>query len=236
MMMTMGARAGQSGRRPGSNGFTLLEVMAAVAILALTLVVLLNIITTNVRATTHSHMITTATLLARGKMVSMEDKIIELGFQDLDEKADGTFEEDGFPNFSWEANIEKIELPSDVGAKAQQSAGEASQKQSKDPMQALTGMVGGLMGAFLEPIRVGLEESVRRVTLRVFWNERGRPEQAVDLVTYVTDPAKLDLALSLGAAGDPGANGATGTPGSTSTGSGSGSATAPRATQPAVTR
>ncbi|MEO5768163.1 MAG: prepilin-type N-terminal cleavage/methylation domain-containing protein [Polyangia bacterium] len=234
MMMTMGARAGQSGRRLGSNGFTLLEVMAAVAILALTLVVLLNIITTNVRATTHSHMITTATLLARGKMVSMEDKIIELGFQDLDEKADGTFEEDGFPNFSWEANIEKIELPSDVGAKAQQSAGEASQKQSKDPMQALTGMVGGLMGAFLEPIRVGLEESVRRVTLRVFWNERGRPEQAVDLVTYVTDPAKLDLALSLGAAGVPGANGASGTPGTTSTGS-SGS-TAPRGTQPAVTR
>lgn len=234
MIMTMGARAGQSGRRLGSNGFTLLEVMAAVAILALTLVVLLNIITTNVRATTHSHMITTATLLARGKMVSMEDKIIELGFQDLDEKADGTFEEDGFPNFSWEANIEKIELPSDVGAKAQQSAGEASQKQSKDPMQALTGMVGGLMGAFLEPIRVGLEESVRRVTLRVFWNERGRPEQAVDLVTYVTDPAKLDLALSLGAAGVPGANGASGTPGTTSTGS-SGS-TAPRGTQPAVTR
>jgi general secretion pathway protein I len=216
----MRGQASGHASRIASGGFTLLEVMAAVAILALTLVVLLNIITTNVRATTHSHMITTATLLARGKMVSMEDKIIEVGFQDLNEEEDGTFEEDGFPNFSWEANIEKIELPSDVGAKAQQSAGEASQKQSqgKDPMQALTGMVGGMMGMFLEPIRVGLEESVRRVTLRVFWNERGRPEQAVDLVTYVTDPAKLDLALSLGAAGVPGA---AGTPGSAPKASGS---------------
>lgn len=188
--------------REGSSGFTLLEVMAALAILALTLVVLLNIITNNVRATTHSHMITTATLLARGKMVSMEDTIIEKGFQDLTEEAEGTFEEEGFPLFSWTSVVQKIELPSDIGAKAQQSAGEASQK--KDPMQALTGMIGGMMGMFIEPIRVGLEESVRRVTLRVFWNERGRPEQSVDVVMYATDPAKLDLALSLGAAGVPG--------------------------------
>jgi prepilin-type N-terminal cleavage/methylation domain-containing protein len=192
----------------GDAGFTLLEVMAALAILALTLIVLLNIITNNVRATTHSHMITTATFLARGKMVAMEDKIIEKGFQDLNEEEDGTFDEDGFPNFSWASSIEKIELPSDASEKVQKSSGEASQ--NKDPMQALTGMVGGLMGAFLEPIRVGLEESVRRVTLRVFWNERGRPEQSVDVVTYLTDPAKLDLALTLGAAGAPGAAGVPG--------------------------
>jgi prepilin-type N-terminal cleavage/methylation domain-containing protein len=189
-------------------GFTLLEVMAAVAILSLTLVVLLNVISNNVRATTHSRLITTATFLARGKMVSIEDRVIEKGFQDLDENEEGTFEEDGFANFNWSSAIEKIQLPTDVGQKAQQSAGEATQK--KDPMQALTGMVGGMMGMFIEPIRVGLEESVRRVTLRVFWNERGRPEQSVEVVTFMTDPAKLDLALTLGTA----AAGAT-TPGAT---------------------
>jgi prepilin-type N-terminal cleavage/methylation domain-containing protein len=196
------------------RGFTLLEVMAAVAILALTLVVLLSVITNNVRSTTHSQMITTATFLARGKMVSLEDTIIENGFQDLDEEEEGTFEEEGFPSFSWTSAIEKIELPTDIGEKAQQSAGEASQQ--KDPMQALTGMVGGLMGAFIEPVRVGLEESVRRVTLRVFWDERGRPGQSVEVVTYVTDPAKLDLALTLGAAGVPGAAGTGTAPGQTS--------------------
>ncbi|MES1171802.1 MAG: prepilin-type N-terminal cleavage/methylation domain-containing protein [Bacteroidota bacterium] len=194
------------------RGFTLLEVMAAVAILALTLVTLLSIITSNVRATTHAQMITSATFLARGKMVSIEDTIIEKGFQDLDEEDEGTFEEEGFPAFSWASSIEKIELPTDVAGKAQQATGEASQK-SKDPMQALTGMVGGLMGAFIEPVRVGLEESVRRVTLRVYWNERGRPEQSVDVVTYVTDPAKLDVALMLGSAGVPGAPGVGGASG-----------------------
>jgi general secretion pathway protein I len=215
------------GSAPAQAGFTLLEVMAAVAILALTLVVLLSVITNNVRSTTHSQMITTATFLARGKMVSLEDTIIEKGFQDLDEEDEGTFEEDGFPSFSWSSSIEKIELPSDVAEKAQQSAGEASQK--KDPMQALTGMVGGLMGAFIEPVRIGLEESVRRVTLRVWWNERGRPEQSVDVVTYVTDPAKLDLALSLGAAAAPGAPGASGAQGQPTTNPSSPRSPVPRA-------
>ncbi|MBC8131389.1 MAG: prepilin-type N-terminal cleavage/methylation domain-containing protein [Deltaproteobacteria bacterium] len=214
--------------RRSSAGFTLLEVMAAVAILALTLVVLLNIITSNVRATTHSHMITTATFLARGKMVSLEDKIIEKGFQDLNEEENGTFEEDGFPSFSWESIVEKIELPSEVASKVQQSAGKASQK--ADPMQALTGMIGGMMGMFIEPIRVGLEESVRRVTLRVFWNERGRPEQSVDLIMYATDPAKLDLALSLGAIGAGAGAMPGGTPGQT----GTPTPTSPPGAQPAV--
>jgi prepilin-type N-terminal cleavage/methylation domain-containing protein len=181
----------------GSGGFTLLEVMAAVAILALTLVVLLNIITNNMRATAHAQMVTTATFLARGKMVSMEDVIIEVGFQDLDEEDEGTFEEEGFPAFNWASSVEKIQLPTEAMTKVQKESGQAST--SADPMKALTGMVGGMMGSFIEPVRVGLEESVRRVTLRVFWNERGRPEQSVEVVTYMTDPAKLDLALNLGA-------------------------------------
>ncbi|HEY8923597.1 MAG TPA: hypothetical protein VIU64_04400, partial [Polyangia bacterium] len=80
---------------------------------------------------------------------------------------------------------------------------------------------------FIEPVRVGLEESVRRVTVRVFWQERGRPEQSVEVVMYVTDPAKLDLALSLGGAA---AAGATGSGSGTGTGSGTGSSSGTKST------
>jgi len=200
-------------RRSSDGGFTLLEVMAAVAILALTLVVLLSVITNNMRATAHSRMLTTATFLARGKIVSLEDGLIEKGFQDLDETDDGNFADDGFREFSWTTAIEKIQLPTDMAQSAQQAAGDKTQ--NKDPMQALTGMVGGLMGMFIEPVRIGLQESVRRITVRVFWNERKRPEQSIEVVTYVTDPAKLDMALSLGAGAASGAG--------TSSGSKSGS-------------
>lgn len=196
-------------RRAGDGGFTLLEVMAAVAILAMTLVVLLSVISNNMRATAHARMLTTATFLARGKIVSLEDGLIEKGFQDLDETDEGTFADDGFREFSWTTAIEKIQLPTDMAQEAQQASGNKSQ--SKDPMQALTGMVGGLMGMFIEPVRIGLQESVRRITVRVYWTERKRPEQSIDVVTYVTDPAKLDLALSLGTGG-----GTTGSSSSTS--------------------
>jgi prepilin-type N-terminal cleavage/methylation domain-containing protein len=205
------------------QGFTLLEVMAAVAILALTLVVLLSVVSNNMRATAHARMLTTATFLARGKIVALEDGLIEKGFQDLDETDDGAFADEGFREFTWTTATEKIQLPTDMAQTAQQAAGAQSQK--KDPMQALTGMVGGLMGMFIEPVRIGLEESVRRVTVRVFWNERGRPEQSIEVVTYVTDPAKLDMALSLGAGG-PGATGSGGTTGSTTSGSSSSSSSA----------
>lgn len=212
-------------RARGSDaGFTLLEVMAALAILALTLVVLLSVITNNVRATARAQSLTTATFLARGKIVSLEDGLIEKGFQDLDETDEGTFVEEGFRDFGWSTAVEKIQLPTDMAMSAQQAVGDKSQK--KDPMQALTGMIGGLMGMFIEPVRVGLEESVRRITVRVFWTERGRPEQSVEVVTYITDPAKLDLALSLGGAA-AGASGAGGTTKPSTTGS---------ATTPTVTK
>lgn len=200
-----------SARRARAGGFTLLEVMAAVAILALTLVVLLSVISNNVRATAHARMLTTATFLARGKIVSLEDGLIEKGFQDLDENDDGNFADQGFRDFTWTTAIEKIQLPTDMAQQAQQASG--NQSQSKDPMQALTGMIGGLMGMFIEPVRVGLQESVRRVTVRVYWNERKRPEQSVEVVTYVTDPAKLDMAMSLGMGGAAAgaASGSTGT-------------------------
>lgn len=198
MSCTMSRKMTRRARAASASGFTLLEVMAAVAILSLTLVVLIGVVTNNVRATAHARLLTTATFLARGKIVSLEDTLIEKGFQDLDETDEGNFADDGFREFSWSTAIEKIQLPTDMAQSAQKASGDLSQK--KDPMQALTGMIGGLMGMFIEPVRIGLEESVRRVTVRVYWIERGRPEQSVDLIMYVTDPAKLDLALSLGAA------------------------------------
>ena len=48
-----------------------------VAILALTLVVMLSIVTNNVRSTNHAKMTTAATFLARNKMVDIEDEILD---------------------------------------------------------------------------------------------------------------------------------------------------------------
>lgn len=193
------------------GGFTLLEIMVALAILSMTLVVLLEIITNNVRATNHSKMTTAATFLARGKMIDLEDDIIANGFTEMDQSADGDFKDQGFPDYHWTSLVERVELPTDLTQKAQQASTDQAMD-SKDPMQMLGGMMGGLMSSFMEPIRIGLQESVRRVTLRVIWDEVGRPNQTLEVVTFLTDPAKLDTALT-GGPGGVGAAGATGVPG-----------------------
>jgi Tfp pilus assembly protein PilV len=214
------------GRSSGESGLTLLEVMVAFAILSLTLVVLLGIVTNNVRATNHAKLTTTATFLSRGKMVEVEDEVLYDGFSTDSESDKGTFKDDGFPQFRWETSIERVELPTDLAQKTKDQADDKS-KEAKDPMSLMTGFLGGMMSSFIEPIRIGLEESVRRVTVRVMWDEAARPEQVVEVVQYLTDPAKLDLALTGGSAGlAPGAaTGAAGTSGNTGTGAASGART-----------
>jgi general secretion pathway protein I len=206
-------------RRRSSSGFTLLEIMVAIAILSSTLVVLLSIVTNNVRSTNHAKMTTSATLLARTKMVDIEDQILDNGFTDNDETAAGSFKDLGYPQFRWETSIERIELPSDLAQRSRDQATTQSQD-AKDPMSLLTGFMGGMMSSFIDPIRNGLQESVRKVTVRVIWDEHGRPDQNFEVVQYLTDPSKLDAAgLTAG-----GATGTGGTRGSSGAGASTGAA------------
>jgi general secretion pathway protein I len=195
-------------RRVKNGGFTLLEVMIALAILAITLTVLLNMVTNNLRATNHARLTTTATFLARAKMSDIEDQILQNGFSSSDETADGNFKEQDHPEFRWDSAIERVELPMDAMQKQKDEAADKA-KDSSNPMSLLTGFIGGMMGSFIEPIRLGLQESVRRVTIHITWNESGRPEQSIEVVQYLTDPSKLEAGMGIGAPGAvPGVGGA----------------------------
>jgi general secretion pathway protein I len=200
-------------------GFTLLEIMVAIAILSITLVVMLSIVTNNIRATNHAKMTTAATFLARTKMVDIEDQILDVGFSDITETAVGAFKELGYPQFRWETTIERIELPADMGQRAKDQAVDDT-KDAKDPMSMLTGIMGSMMSSFIEPVRIGLQESVRKVTVRVIWSEHGRRDQSFEVVQYLTDPAKADINNFGAAAG----SGTGGTNGASGTGAASGSA------------
>jgi general secretion pathway protein I len=195
-------------RRTTTSGFTLLEVMIALAILAITLTVLLTMVTNNLRATHHARLTTAATFLARTKMSDVEDSILENGFSTSDETAEGTFKEQGYPEFRWDSAIERVELPMDAMQKQKDEAADKA-KDSSNPMSLLTGFIGGMMSSFIEPIRLGLQESVRRVTVHVVWSEAGRPDQVIEIVQYLTDPSKLEAAVTGGVpTAAPGAGGA----------------------------
>lgn len=208
-------------RRPSSatQGFSLVEVMVALAILGVALVLLVGITTQNVRSTFHAKMLTAATFLARAKMADLEDAVQYEGFVDLDETEEGDFSAAGRADFTWKTVIEKVQLPADMAQKTQDANQQNMQEHSTNPMAAMAGLMGGFMTTLIEPIRVGLEESVRRVSVQVFWHEAGRPDQNFEVVTFMTDPAKLDAAVaaigqpagSTDTSGNAGASGTSGT-------------------------
>lgn len=216
-------------RRRTAAGFSLLEVMVSVAILGISLVIVLEIATNNVRATYHARAITTASFLARTKLAAMEDDLLEVGFSQGDQEDQGDFGDEGFANYRWETLIEAVSLPTDIAQKTQESATEATQ--SDNPMNMMAGMLGGFMSTLIEPIRMGLEEAVRRVTVRVLWEETGRPTQSLEVVAFFTDPSKLDMAMGGLPGGLPGGQGGAG---GTQTGRGgsSGTGTGTRRTTP----
>lgn len=194
---------------PPQGGFTLLEVMIALAILSMALVILLRIITGNIQNTNRAKMMTVATFLARAKIVEIEDRVLIEGFIDFDDEQTGDFSNEGYPQISWDSVVERVRLPMDLAQQAQQASSDMTQNASnvgnQNPLQFMAGFMGGFMSTLMDPIRIGLEESVRRLTVRVYWREFAKPMQTFEVVTFLTDPAKLDLALTGGSAGLPGA-------------------------------
>ncbi len=93
-------------RDSSPGGFTLLEVMLAMAILAITLVVIFQSQSQSVSMAGEARFQTTATLLAQGKIAEIEAANPEGISSDS-----GDFGDD-FPDYSWELDVTETELES----------------------------------------------------------------------------------------------------------------------------
>jgi general secretion pathway protein I len=227
--MTSIRHARRRGRGAGRDrGFTLLEVMLALSILAVALVGLLGRTTGNVRFTQESAMRGTAAALARGQMYEIEDQLLREGFQDLDQELEGDFQEQGWPQIHWEAAIEKVEIPGMEGMKAMQGGtgeGEGGEGEAQGAggmigsilsMGGMGGLGGGgegedtsvdaaMISSQFEMFRQVLEASIRKVTLTLTWKV-GHEDQQMVVVCYFTDPAAMQEVLP-GIGGAPGGGG-----------------------------
>ncbi|HEY4179797.1 MAG TPA: type II secretion system protein [Kofleriaceae bacterium] len=106
-------------KRASQNGFTLLEVMFALAILGMALVVLIRSSAGNIIAARQAQMMGVATDLARAKMYDVEETLIKDGFNETglakdNDKCDKweKFNEEGWPSIEWCAQVFEVELPS----------------------------------------------------------------------------------------------------------------------------
>ena len=95
------------------HGFTLLEVMIALALLGVALAVLIRSTAGTIASAKQSQMMGVVTDLSRGKMYDIEELLLKDGFTDTDQSEDNrTFEEEGWPSVRYSYKVEQVELPS----------------------------------------------------------------------------------------------------------------------------
>jgi general secretion pathway protein I len=92
----------------GARGFTLLEVMVAMAILALALVALSEIDAGAINMHSYAKRLNVAAMLARQKMLDIETDLDEKGLPaegDNIDPSDGDFDDQGFPQYKWKVEV-----------------------------------------------------------------------------------------------------------------------------------
>jgi general secretion pathway protein I len=189
------------------RGFTLLEVMISLAILAVSLVAISGLNGGAVAMEAYSRRATEATLLLRAKMNDLEDQLHKDGFSDFDDEKHGTFEDEGAPGYAWRAEILKPDVQLDpaqlLGLLGVGPGKPADASSSKNPltqgladaaaalsspapgapaMPRAAALTGGPFAGLLQGQAQGfietLKKSVREVRVTVSWRD-GKEERSI---------------------------------------------------------
>lgn len=209
-------------RRRRGAGFTLLEVMVALALLAAALMAIADLSGNALRNHAYARDLTAATLLARGKMAELEQKYEDEGFRDFDQLEDGDFSDAGRPDVRWHlellrpnADLSADQLvammtgsgidPQDLVAKLMGGGAAAAAGSSSGPSQPTTTASGPALGAITALIQTQvtafgetLKQSFREMRLTVSWRDGNTPRS----FTVTTHLVVLNPKAPGGARGD----------------------------------
>jgi type II secretion system protein I len=180
------------------RGFTLLEVVVALAILALSLGVLMHAMASSLNNAGRTRGLTFAALLARSKMVDIEQQLFDEGFTLGDANEDGNFADEGHPEIKWSAKIMEVELDLDM---LQNLAGGA--QNGGDKTSTETGDVSSLLGGLTAPLQgltQQMSDAMRVVDLTVTWPAGPTHVESMSVRAIVT---RDDLGISPGGSGQP---------------------------------
>jgi general secretion pathway protein I len=194
-----------AGIRERTAGFTLLEVMVALAILAASFMAISDLAGNAVKNYAYARDLSVATLLARAKMAELEEQYEDSGFRDFDETLEGDFADQDRKEFGWRAEVKKP--ASDLSAQQLLavllgvspddattqdlltkllggSQGTSGTQPAATSSATLGGAMGGIMQAQVTTFGEDIKKAIRELRLTVTWKE-GRREQGFDVSTYL---------------------------------------------------
>jgi prepilin-type N-terminal cleavage/methylation domain-containing protein len=209
--------------RTSRAGFSLLEVMIAIAILVMAMSVLMELEVTSVKMTREAEHLVVASNLAQEKTSEVMILLEKEGFQEQDVCDSGEFDEfgdegldlefgDSLAGYRWEYCISTIDLSmaGDIAGMASSLAGSGyfGSTPDADTQASVQGAIGG-MG--LENLMSGdmltdmLGKYVREVRVRVWWGTDSKAAEEnkdeIVVVTHAINPTGVVVAASQQGAG-----------------------------------
>lgn len=200
-------------RRRARRGFTLLEVMVSLSILALAMVAVAGTNANSFEASNYARHVTVATMLARSKMLDVELELQDEGFSENEQEDDGDFSEEGFAKMKWRTTVRPIEvdvgqllggfLGGDVDSEslpeqmqnflgAMNGAGPDEQLNQQAQGSDLAKMLGGgQLELVFKQVGETLSNSIREITVEVYWGREGIDRESIEFVQYVTTTGRL---------------------------------------------
>lgn len=143
-----------------------MEVMIAIAILAISLLAIFNLQSTSLMGSARAQRLSVATQLAQYKMsktlLEIEQGIVKGEFPEEKEET-GTFEEEDQPNLGWVVKIHTTDIPAPPASEG----------------------AAAILSQVFSVVSEQLSKSTREVTLQVFWIGDEEPEQMLSLSTHV---------------------------------------------------
>ena len=192
------------------RGFSLLEVLVALAILAVGLLAVMRILDNGVLISQYENQQITAATLARWKIVEVKLQLEKDGFPADDKEDCGKFDEDhdldgdGFTDYSWCYDIKKVNLPLPMdmlGGGQNGQNGQGGAATSGAPTGDASGAAAGAgnagsMASMLgvDPKAAGdaLSKAVRSLTVTVKWTFHGK-EQQLPVTTHLVSMSSVEL-------------------------------------------
>ncbi len=184
------------------QGFSLLEVMVALAILVVSLAILMETMSSATVATRQAERIVTATQLAQQKLVEVQLYVEREGISEQQMTDRGDFRELGEArmNLEFGANLEEyryewwvsqidIGLAGDIAGMAEDLSGAGALPGGDEGLEGIQSQAPdlGSLGIGSDMITQMLGRYIREMQVRVYWGEE--TGQEVVLTTHVSDPA-----------------------------------------------
>jgi prepilin-type N-terminal cleavage/methylation domain-containing protein len=157
-------------------GFTLLEVIIAMAIMVLALSSILAIESGSINASARAKQMSVVAMLARNEMIMAEFDLEGKTFDEVEKEKTGQFSAP-YSDYSWKRTVKEVNFPPINPAAGATEGGQSSANDQDNSANVET---------MAKLITNYLSKAMREITISVVWKKSGK-EQSFTVATYWVD-------------------------------------------------